>query len=139
MPPARTRRSDRDWSGYRTDSQGTDQDERTRHLSLGAGTAYVRKTKVLEAALPWLYLKGASSGEMSAALELLVGLDAKGLLANMVSRLKRRWAQEYQAWREAPPNKDRWVYVWADAVHSGLRAEQARLCALVVIGGECAG
>ena len=33
---------------------------------------YVRKTRTLEAALPWLYLKGISSGEMSAALEVLV-------------------------------------------------------------------
>lgn len=27
--------------------------------------SYVRKTQSLEAALPWLYLKGVSSGEMS--------------------------------------------------------------------------
>ncbi len=27
-----------------------------------------------------------------------------------------------------------WVCVWADGVYSGLRAEQAKLCALVVIG-----
>ena len=95
---------------------------------------YVRKTKALEAALPWLYLKGVSSGEMGAALEVLVGPEAKGLSANTVSRLKRRWAQEYQAWREAPLDKDRWVYVWVDGVYSGLRGEQSKLCALVVIG-----
>lgn len=95
---------------------------------------YVRKTQSLEAALPWLYLKGISSGEMSAALEVLVGPEAKGLSASTVSRLKRTWAQEYQAWREDRLDKDRWVYVWADGVYSGLRAEQAKLCALVVIG-----
>jgi putative transposase len=95
---------------------------------------YVRKTQSLEAALPWLYLKGVSTGEMSAALEVLVGPEAKGLSASTVSRLKRSWAQEYQTWREAPLDKDRWVYVWADGVYSGLRAEQAKLCALVVIG-----
>lgn len=95
---------------------------------------YVRKTQSLEAALPWLYLKGVSTGEMSAALQVLVGPEAKGLSASTVSRLKRTWAQEYQAWCEAPLDKDRWVYVWADGVYSGLRAEQAKLCALVVIG-----
>jgi len=95
---------------------------------------YVRKTQSLEAALPWLYLKGVSTGEMSAALEVLVGPEAKGLSASTVSRLKRSWAQEYQTWREAPLDKDRWVYVWADGVYSGLRAEQGKLCALVVIG-----
>ena len=53
---------------------------------------YVRKTKTLEAALPWLYLKGISSGEMGAALEVLVGPQAKGLSASTVSRLKQVWA-----------------------------------------------
>ena len=83
---------------------------------------YVRKTQSLEAALPWLYLKGVSTGEMSAALEVLVGPEAKGLSASTVSRLKRTWAQEYEAWRDGPLDKDRWVYVWADGVYSGLRA-----------------
>ncbi len=31
---------------------------------------YVRKTKSMEAALPWLYLKGISSGEMGEALKV---------------------------------------------------------------------
>lgn len=40
---------------------------------------------ILEAALPWLYLKGVSSGEMSEALEVLVGPDANGLSARTVA------------------------------------------------------
>jgi putative transposase len=95
---------------------------------------YVRKTQSLEAALPWLYLKGVSSGEMGAALEVLVGPEAKGLSSGTVSRLKKAWAQEYRAWGDEPLDKDRWVYIWADGIYSGLRAEQAKLCALVVIG-----
>ena len=39
---------------------------------------YVRHTKTLEVALPWLYLKGISSGEMGAALKVLLGPDAAG-------------------------------------------------------------
>ncbi len=95
---------------------------------------YVRKTKSLEAALPWLYLKGVSTGEMSEALMVLVGQEAKGLSASTVSRLKQVWAEEYSRWREARLDKDRWVYVWVDGIYSGLRAEQAKLCALVVVG-----
>lgn len=95
---------------------------------------YVRKTKSLEAALPWLYLKGISSGEMGEALKALVGPEAEGLSASTVSRLKQTWAHEYREWREERLDKERWVYVWADGVYSGLRAEQAKLCALVVIG-----
>ena len=95
---------------------------------------YVRKTKSLEAALPWLYLKGVSSGEMGEALKVLIGVEAKGLSASTVSRLKQIWGQEYRSWRDGPLDKDRWVYVWADGVYSGLRGEQMKLCALVVIG-----
>jgi len=95
---------------------------------------YVRKTRALEAALPWLYLKGISTGEMSEALKVLVGTEAKGLSASTVSRLKQVWAEQYRDWREERLDKDRWVYLWADGVYSGLRAEDAKLCALVIIG-----
>jgi putative transposase len=95
---------------------------------------YVRKTKTLEAALPWLYLKGISSGEMGAALKVLIGPEAEGLSASTVSRLKQAWAQEYKDWNAESLARDKWVYVWADGIYSGLRSEDAKLCALVIIG-----
>ena len=95
---------------------------------------YVRKTKSLEAARPWLYLKGVSSGEMNEALKVLIGPEAQGLSASTVSRLKLIWGQEYRSWCDGPLERDRWVHVWADGVYSGLRGEQMKLCALVVIG-----
>lgn len=95
---------------------------------------YVRKTKSLEAALPWLYLKGISSGEMQSALEVLVGPQAKGLSASTVSRLKQSWAGDYEDWCKRRLDQDQWVYLWVDGIHSGLRAEDAKLCALTVIG-----
>lgn len=95
---------------------------------------YIRKTASLEAAIPWLYLKGISSGEMAGALEVLVGSEAKGLSASTVTRLKQVWGDEYKAWINSRLDKDRWVYIWADGVYSGLRAEEAKLCALVIIG-----
>lgn len=95
---------------------------------------YVRKTKTLEAAVPWLYLKGVSSGEMGAAVKALLGPNAQGFSANTVSRLKRSWATEYDGWREEALDKDDWVYIWADGIHSGLRGEDDKLCALVIVG-----
>ncbi len=65
---------------------------------------------------------------------MLVGPDAEGLSASTVSRLKQVWKQEYEAFTTTDLSKDRWVYLWADGVYSGLRAEQAKLCALVIIG-----
>ncbi len=95
---------------------------------------YIRKTKSLEAAIPWLYLKGVSTGEMGEALKVLVGSDAQGLSASTVSRLKQTWSKEYDEFRSSDLSRDDWVYLWADGVYSGLRAEQAKLCALVIIG-----
>ena len=95
---------------------------------------YVRRARSIEAALPWLYLHGVSTGDMAEALEVLVGPPARGLSAPVVSRLKRIWSGEYDAWRKRRLDQDRWVYLWADGIYSGLRGEQERLCALVVIG-----
>jgi putative transposase len=95
---------------------------------------YVRKAKSIEASLPWLYLKGISTGEMGEALKILVGNDAKGLSAGTISRLKLEWGQEYQQWEHKPLDKDQWVYIWADGIYSGLRSEDTKLCALVIIG-----
>jgi transposase-like protein len=95
---------------------------------------YVRKTRSLEAALPWLYLKGVSTGEMASALAALIGPEAKGFSASTVARLKQQWGEEYQAWRKTRLDQERWVYLWVDGIYSGLRGEDAKLCALVVIG-----
>ena len=95
---------------------------------------YVRKSRSLEAALPWLYLKGISTGEMQEALEVLVGPQAQGLSASTISRLKAEWSEQYQQWRNTKLDKDRWVYIWADGIYSGLRSEENKLCALVIIG-----
>jgi len=95
---------------------------------------YVRKARTLEAAVPWLYLKGISTGQMREALEALVGPEARGLSAPVVSRLKKRWEAEYETWRRRRLDGERWVYWWADGIYSGLRAGGERLCMLVVIG-----
>ena len=52
----------------------------------------------------------------------------------MVSRLKTVWKAEYGTWRASRVDKDRWVYLWADGIYSGLRGESDRLCVLVIIG-----
>ena len=95
---------------------------------------YVRKAKRVEAALPWLYLKGIATGQMQEALEVLLGPEAKGLSPAVISRLKREWEAEYGEWRRRDLSKDRWVYLWVDGIYSGLRADSQKLCVLVVIG-----
>ena len=61
---------------------------------------YLRKTKSVEQLLPWLYLKGVSTGDFSEALEALPGSNAKGLSAKTITRLKADWWVEYEAWEK---------------------------------------
>ena len=49
---------------------------------------YLRRAKSIEELLPWLYLKGISTGDFSEALAALLGPDAPGLSASTITRLK---------------------------------------------------
>jgi transposase-like protein len=100
---------------------------------------YLRKTKSLEELIPWLYLKGVSTGDFSEALAALLGPDAKGLSANTVTRLKAVWAQEYEAWSKRSLAGQHYVYVWADGVHFNIRLEEDRQCILVLMGATADG
>ena len=60
--------------------------------------AYLRRTRSIEELLPWLYLKGLSTGDFSSALAALLGKDAPGLSAATISRLKEVWKGEYERW-----------------------------------------
>ena len=97
---------------------------------------YVRRSARIAAALPWLYLKGVSTGDMSEALKVLVGEEAKGLSPNVVSRLKAQWAEEHARWNKRDLSAARYVYWWVDGIHTGLRAEEASdgQCLLVILG-----
>src|SRR5882672_3325719 len=78
---------------------------------------YLRKTKSLEELIPWLYLKGISTGDFSEALAALVGPQAKGLSASTIVRLKSGWEEEFQEWTKRSLEGKPYVYVWADGVH----------------------
>ncbi len=96
---------------------------------------FVRRSQRVSAALPWLYLKGISTGDMREALTVLLGDEAKGLSPNVVSRLKSEWATEYAGWMKRDLSASRYVYWWVDGIHTGLRQEDdVRQCLLVIIG-----
>lgn len=96
---------------------------------------YVRKSPRVSTALPWLYLKGISTGDMSEALSVLLGDEAKGLSANVVSRLKAQWADEWQQWNRRDLSAARYVYWWVDGIHTGAKTEDCKgQCLLVIIG-----
>jgi putative transposase len=100
---------------------------------------YLRKTKSLEDLIPWLYLKGISTGDFTEALQAILGPDAPGLSASTITRLKATWEDEYQAWSQRSLEGKRYVYVWADGVYFNIRLEQERQCILVLLGATADG
>jgi len=95
---------------------------------------YLRRTKSLEELIPWLYLKGVSSGDFQETLTALLGPDAEGLSATTVSRLKARWKDEHKRWAGRSLQGKRYVYFWADGVYFNIRSDEARQCILVIVG-----
>ena len=94
---------------------------------------YLRKTKSMETLIPWLYLKGISTGDFTEALAALVGKDAPGLSPSTISRLKSVWQQEYEQWLNRDLSHKRYVYIWADGVYCNVRMDDKQ-CLLVIIG-----
>ena len=94
---------------------------------------YLKRARSIEELIPWLYLKGVSTGDYQEALSALLGDQAKGLSANTVSRLKKQWEAEHAEWQKRGLSEQRYVYWWADGVYSNVRMDD-RLCLLVIIG-----
>ncbi len=104
--------------------------------------AYLRKTQSIEELIPWLYLKGISTGDFAEALQSLVGERAKGFSANVVVRLKEQWSGEYEQWSKRDLSSKQYVYVWADGIHAKIRLEDdanKKQCLLVLMGATADG
>ncbi len=97
---------------------------------------YLRKAKSVEELLPWLYLKGVSTGDFSEALAALVGPDAKGLSAKTITRLKADWWKDYEAWQKRDLGTRRFLYIWADGVYFKPRMAEEKQCVLVIVGAD---
>jgi transposase-like protein len=118
----------------RIEDGGVDEDGDPRRFRSEILPRYLRRTRSLEELIPWLYLKGVSSGDFSEALVALVGPNAKGLSAATVTRLKKGWEAEYKTWNRRSLRGKRYVYLWADGVYCNVRLEEDRVCILVVMG-----
>ena len=97
---------------------------------------YLRRAKSVEELLPWLYLKGVSTGDFSEALAALLGPNAKGLSAKTITRLKADWWEDYGAWQKRDLGARRFLYVWADGVYFKPRMAEEKQCVLVVVGAD---
>ncbi len=97
---------------------------------------YLRRSKSIEELLPWLYLKGISTGDFSEALAALLGPEAPGLSASTIARLKEVWQGELEHWRRRDLSARRYVYFWADGVYFSPRLDHDKQCMCVIIGAD---
>jgi len=103
---------------------------------------YLRRTKSLEELLPWLYLKGVSTGDFTEALQALLGPEAAGLSATTIVRLKEKWKMEWSEWSKRSLEGKQYVYLWADGVYFNVRLEEPnnrQQCILVLMGATVEG
>ena len=114
------------------------EDERERFTSKIL-PPYLRKAKSIDELIPWLYLKGISTGGFSEALGALLGPDCPGLSPTTVTRLVASWQDEHSNWSKRDLSHKQYVYIWADGIHFNIRLEEDRQCILVVMGATADG
>ena len=103
---------------------------------------YLRRTRSIDELVPWLYLRGISTGDFPQALEALLGPNAKGLSATNVVRLKTAWEAQWKGWSQRSLVGKQYVYLWADGVYFNIRLEDEgnqRQCILVPMGATADG
>ncbi len=61
---------------------------------------YLKRARSVEELLPWLYLKGVSSGDFGEALSSLLGEAPKGLSPATIGRLKAKGREEHRSWQQ---------------------------------------
>ena len=100
---------------------------------------YLRRTKNLDGLLPWLYLRGISTGDFPEAMSALLGKDAPGISATTIGRLKQSWEEEHANWSKRSLEGKRYVYLWVDGIHFNIRLQEDRQCILVILGATADG
>lgn len=98
---------------------------------------YLRRSKAIDELIPFLYLKGVSTGDFSEALQALTGTSVEGVSAATIVRLKETWTQDYEKWNRRDLSRKTYVYIWADGIHVNVRLEDPenqRQCILVLMG-----
>jgi putative transposase len=97
---------------------------------------YMRRSPTIDTLIPVLYLKGVSTGDMSEALEAILGSGSPGLSSATIVRLKEFWSEEYQSWSRRDLTGIRYLYFWADGIYFNVRLDEDRPCMLVIMGAR---
>jgi len=82
----------------RVDDRRVDENGQRKQFVSNILPPYLRQTRSIDELIPWLYLRGISTGDFSEALKVLLGPDAPGLSATSVVRMKEIWEKEWNEW-----------------------------------------
>jgi len=126
----------------RVNDKRLDEDGRRCRFTSKILPPYLRRTKAIDELVPWLYLKGVSTGDFPEALQALLGPAAEGLSATNICRLKRVWEDEWKDWSRRDLSARQYVYVWADGIYFNVRLEDVankKQCILVLMGAAADG
>lgn len=99
---------------------------------------YLRRTKDINEFIPFLYLKGISTGDFSEVLSELLG-DKVNISPAVVVKLKEKWREEYKQWNNRDLSGKKYIYWWADGIYFNVRLDDDRTCILVIIGATADG
>jgi putative transposase len=93
---------------------------------------FAKRTPAVAELLPQLYLHGLAAGDFDQAMRGLLGEEA-ALSASTMVRLKAKWQQEYERWRQRSLADQPVVYLWVDGIYvkAGLEKEKAALLVAV--------
>ena len=126
----------------RVNDRRTDENGQRMRFSSKILPPYLRRTRSIDELIPWLYLKGVSTGDFTDALQALLGPEAPGLSATNIVRLKGSWQEEWGTWSKRSLADKYYAYVWADGIHFNIRLEDPgnnKQCILVLMGATADG
>ena len=96
---------------------------------------YIRRTGNIDTFIPYLYLKGISTGDFSSVLSSICG-DTVNASPSTIVRLKKEWSEDYEKWNNRDLSDEKYIYWWVDGIYFNVRLEGERNCILVIIGAR---
>ena len=111
---------------------------RVRETPRGAGFAshvlrsYERRSDRIKELIPELYVQGLATGDFEPALRGLLG-EGANLSPATVTRLKAKWEEEYEQWRQRPLNEHGYAYLWCDGVYPKAGLQEDKTAFLVIL------
>lgn len=99
---------------------------------------YKRRSEGLDCLFPNLFVEGLATRDFEPALRFLVGESAP-LSPSSISRLNKKFKDEYESWAKRDLSKLKIVYVWADGIYLKAGIADEKRCLLVIIGVDISG